>query len=198
MVGLAHVGEDELPHVVVALAGVHQLADRDPQALFEHVAGAGADAVAADVGVVDRRAEEGDHLAAAEHGVQHGDVEQLAGRLVRIVGDQHVALDQRVGRVLVEDRGRRPGERVDVAGRAGDGLGDHPAAPVEHRVGEVAGLAHDGRERGPLQRPGLLVDRGDQALPQHLELDRIERPVMMLLSATSEPSAATSTAQPGG
>ena len=111
----------------------------------------------------------------AEHRVQHGDVEQLPGRLVRVVGDQHVALDERVGRVLVEHRRRRPGERVDVARRAGDGLGDHPAAPVEHRVGEVARLAHDRRERRPLQRLRLLVDRGDQALPQHLELDRVER-----------------------
>ena len=48
-----------------------------------------------------------------------------------------------------------------------------PAA-VEHGVGEVAGLAHDRAERRPLQRPGLLVDRGDQALPQDLELDRVE------------------------
>ena len=61
VVGLAHVGEDELPHVVVALAGAHQLDDRDPQPFLEHVAAAGADAVAADVGVVDRRAEQGDH-----------------------------------------------------------------------------------------------------------------------------------------
>ena len=64
VVGLTDVGEDELPHVVVALACHHQPADRDPQALLEHVAAAGADAVAADVGVVDRRAEEGDHPAA--------------------------------------------------------------------------------------------------------------------------------------
>ena len=63
VVGLAHVGQDELPHVGVALAGDHQPADRDPDALLEHVAGAGADAVAADVGVVDRRAEEGDEHA---------------------------------------------------------------------------------------------------------------------------------------
>ena len=60
VVGLADVGQDEPPHVVVALARPHQLADRDPQAFLEHVAGAGADAVAADVGVVDRAAEERD------------------------------------------------------------------------------------------------------------------------------------------
>ena len=192
--------QDELPHVGVALAGDHQPQIGIQMPFLEHVAGAGADAVAADVGVVDRRAEEGDDATVAEHRVQHGDVEQLAGRLVRVVGDQHVALDQRVGRVLVEDRRRGAGERVDVAGRAGDRLGDHAAATVEHRVGEVAGLAHDRRERGALQRPGLLVDRGDQALPQHLELDRVEgsgHRAAPVLSATSDPSAATLAVQPG-
>ena len=62
VIGLAHVGQDELPDVVVAFALLHQLADRDPQALLEHVSPTGTDAVAPDVGVVDRRAEEGDDL----------------------------------------------------------------------------------------------------------------------------------------
>ena len=63
VVGLADVGEDELPHVVVALAAPHQLDDRDPQTLLEHVATTGTDAVAADVGVVDGGSEQGDHAA---------------------------------------------------------------------------------------------------------------------------------------
>ena len=155
---------------------LHQLADRDPQAFLEHVAAAGADAVAADVGVVDRRAEEARSTRPPRNtGYEHGDVEQLAGRLVRIVGDQHVArsTSESVG-YSSRIAAAAARQRVDVAGRAGDGLGHHPAAPVEHRVGEVAGLAHDRAEGGPLQRLGLLVDRGDQALPQHLELDRVE------------------------
>ena len=108
VVGLADVGEDEPPHVVVALAAPHQLDDRDPEPFLEHVAAAGADAVAADVGVVDRRAEEGDQPAVAPHRHEHGDVEQLAGGLVRVVGDQHVAGLERVDRVLVEDVDRPP------------------------------------------------------------------------------------------
>ena len=47
-------------------------------------------------------------------------------------------------------------------------------ATIEHGVGEVACLAHDRAEGGPLQRAGLLVDRRDQALPEDLELDRVE------------------------
>ncbi len=59
------------------------LHDRDPQTLFEHVATTGADAVAADVGVVDGGAEQGDDPAVAPHRHEHRDVEQLARRLVR-------------------------------------------------------------------------------------------------------------------
>ena len=64
VVGLADVGEDELPHIGIALraagaVALHQPADRDPQAFLEAVPAARADAVAADVGVVDGGAEQG-------------------------------------------------------------------------------------------------------------------------------------------
>ena len=95
----------------------------------------------------------------------------------------------------------RERERVDVAGRAGHRLRHHPGPAVEHGVGEVAGLPDDRAEGGPLQRLGLLVDRGDQALPQHLELDGVERAAghgaILPRVATSEPSVPTSTDQPG-
>ena len=201
VVGLAHVGEDELPDVRVALTGDVELADRDPQALLEHVPAARADAVAADVGVVDGRAEEGDDPPVLEHRHEHRDVEELAGRLVRVVRDQHVAGGQRVGRVLVEDGRGAERERVDVAGRAGHRLRHHPGPAVEHGVGEVAGLPDDRAEGGPLERLGLLVHRGDQALPQDLELDGVERAAghgaILPRVATSEPSVPTSTDQPG-
>jgi hypothetical protein len=174
VIWLTDVGEDELPHVRVALAARHQLADRDPQAFLEAVPPTGADAVAADVGVVDRRAEQRDHAAVAPRRHEHRDVEQLAGGLVRVVGDQHVARLERVDRVLGEDVGDADRERVDVAGGAGDGLRHHPTAAIEHGVGEVARLAHDRAERGALQRTSLLVDGRDQALPQDLQLHGVE------------------------
>ena len=79
------------------------------------------------------------------------------------------------------------------------------AAPIEQGVGQVAGLPHDRAERGSLERLGLLVDGRDEALPEDLELDRIEpagaghvgHVVDLLRRATSEPSSATSTDQPG-
>ena len=202
VIRLPNVRHDEVPHVGVALSGNHQPHDGDPQSLFEHVTPAGADAVAADVGVVDRRSEERDDPAVAEDRVQHRDVEQLAGRLVRVVGDEHVTLDEGVGRVHVEDRRCSPRERVDVPGGARDGLGDHPAASVEDGVGQVARLTHDRRECGPLQSAGLLVDGGDQALPQHFEFDRIEAHYMLpsvvaVRTAIIDPSVATSAVHPG-
>ena len=38
-------------------------------------------------------------------------------------------------------------QRVDVAGRARDCLGDHAAPPVEDGIREIAGLANDRTER---------------------------------------------------
>ena len=168
------------------------LHDRDPQPFLEDVAAAGADAVSADVGVVDRRAEEGDDPVVPPHGHEHGHVEQLPGGLVRVVGDEHVTGLDRVERVLVEDVDDGHGEAVDVTGRAGHGLGDHPAPPVEHAVGEVTGLTHDRAERRSLKRFGLFVDGGDQALPEDLELDRVERGathVCVLLSTGGDEAA---------
>ncbi len=80
VVGLADVRQDEPPHVGVAFASLHQLDDRDPQAFLEHVAPTGADAVAADVGVVDRRAEERDHAVLAVVPVRHTGTRTVTSR----------------------------------------------------------------------------------------------------------------------
>ena len=63
VIGLTDVGKDELPDVVVAFAFLHQLADRDPQTLFEHVPTPSTDPVAADVGVVNGGTEQRDDAA---------------------------------------------------------------------------------------------------------------------------------------
>ena len=104
---------------------------------------------------------------------QHGDVEEVPGRQPRIVGDEHVAGLERLRRERLDEVLAGGGQRVDVAGRAGDGLRHHAAAPVEQRVGEVAGLAHDRAEGDALQRLGLLVDDADQVAPEDLELDAV-------------------------
>ena len=179
VVGLADIGQDELPHVLVALACFHELADGDPQALFKAVPGPRADAVAPHVGVVDGGAEVGDgHGVApgsrgAPHRHQHGHVQQLARGEIGVVGNQHVARLESLGGEFVKHVGRPDGQGVDVSRRAGNRLGHHAAPLVEHRVGQVAGLAHNGAERGPLERPGLLVHHRDERLPQDFQLNRV-------------------------
>ena len=58
-----HTSSLRSPAFISLQIGIHR-------PFLEHVAAAGADAVAADVGVVDRRAEEGDHPPVAEHRIR--------------------------------------------------------------------------------------------------------------------------------
>jgi hypothetical protein len=107
-----------------------------------HVAGAGADAVTADVGVMNGRADIGEDAVAVEDRRQHRDVEEMPGREPGIVGRDDVARLEIVGEDANEMRaGNR--QRIDVAGRAGVGLRHHAAAPVEQRAGQ------DRRPRAP-------------------------------------------------
>ena len=84
-----------------------------------------------------------------------------------------------------------------MAGSSGDRLGDHAATAIEDGVGEVTRLPDYGAERRPLERTGLLVDRGDEGLPEDLQLNGIETTHRDPLVAMRLPSSATSTAHPG-
>ena len=140
-----------------------------------HVARAGADAVAADIGVMDASSRKSRPACSLwKIGTITVMSKKCAGREPRIVGDQHVARLERLRRKRLDEMlaGRR--ERVDVAGRAGDGLRDHAAAPVEQRVGKVASLAHDRAECDALQR--LAPARSTmlmRLLQSDLELDAV-------------------------
>src|SRR3990172_6889546 len=61
--------------------------------------------------------------------------------------------------------------------------------------GEAPRLAHDGRERRPLERRRLLVDDPDQAVPADLERDGIEAHAGT--STTSARPASTRQRAPG-
>jgi hypothetical protein len=167
----ADVGGDHLVEGLHRPPGVVELHHRDGESFLEHGAGVRREPAPADVERVAGVGEHGDDAAPAEDGRRDRDVVQLGRRLPGVVGDEDVAGPERVdgeARDEVDHPGRH---RVDVARRAGDGLGDHAAAPVEHAGGEVAGLAHDRRERRAHERGGLLVDRGDQPVPQNVERD---------------------------
>ena len=194
LVRRAHVVADNVVQQRVGLARLVELRAGDPEPLLVNVARARADAVAADIGVVDGRSEESDRAALAEHRGQHRDVEEVAGRQPRVVGHQHVALGEVVGREGLDEMGARGGQRIDVARRPRHRLGDHPALAVEQRAGEVARLAHHRAERDALQRAGLLGNRGDQVRPENFELDSVHAHPSHL--ATMQPSSRTSARQP--
>ena len=58
-----------------------------------------------------------------------------------------------------------------MAGRAGDGLRHHAALGVEQPDRKITGLTHRGGEGGAQQRLRLLLDDGEQAVPDHLQLN---------------------------
>src|SRR6516165_1152872 len=69
--------------------------------------------------------------------------------------------------------GRRHG--VDMAGRAGDGLRQHPPLAIEDAGRQVARLAHDGGKCRAQQCLRLLLDHGDEPVPHDLQLDVTDR-----------------------
>ena len=147
---------------------------RDVEAFLVDLAGVGAHAAAADIDDVAGRGEQRHHLAAPEGRRDEGEVVQMAGALPRVVGQEDVAFLHGLRRELVEEVAHRARHRVDVAGRAGDGLRQHGAVEVEHAGRQVAGLARRGREAGADQRQRLLLDDRDQAVPHQLQADRRE------------------------
>ena len=128
---------------------------------------------------------------------QNRDVKELASRFVRVVCNQNVTRLESLRGDLGEHVRRPNCQRVDVARRSGNGLGDHPAPPIKDCIGKVTSLPHDRAEGRPLEGPGLLVDRGNQRLPQDLQIDWVETGHWLSLMATRLPSSATSIDQPG-
>ena len=128
-----------------------------------------------------------DHPAFAEHRRHHREVVQMAAGEPRVVGDVDIALAHDLVGVAGEEVLHRNGHRVDVAGRAGDRLGEHPALGVEDAGGEVARLAHGGAEGGAQKRLRLLLHHRDQAVPHDLRLDLCEPGVGRAVHQASSP-----------
>ena len=95
----------------------------------------------------------------------------MAGALPGIVGDVDVAFENVLRTDVVDEMADRFGHGVDMAGRAGDRLGQHAAFAVEHPGGQIARLAHAGRKGGAHQGAGLFLDHRDQPVPHDLHVD---------------------------
>jgi hypothetical protein len=91
-------------------------------------------------------------------------------------------------------------QRVDVPRCAGVGLRHHAAARVEQGRGQVARLAHDGREGDALQGLGLFADDADQVGPEDFKFDTVEFLAHDAFSrvATTQPKRSTDAVHPGG
>ena len=169
----AHVGPDHLQEKLIGLPRRHQLADGDAQPLLVHLTRLAGEQAAADVRGMAGGGEIRDRASASEDGGDHRHVVDLPRGEPRVVGEQDVAVLERrrgVGGEQVLDAG---GHRIDVARGAGQRLRHHAAAPVEDTAGEILRVADDGAEGGAHQRDLLLVDDGEQAVPEDFENDRV-------------------------
>ena len=167
----AGAGADEVEEGLVRPARLEAFHDRDVEAFLEHRAPFRPHAEAADVDDMRGVGEQPDDPAVVEGRADDRQVVQMAGAEPGVVGDEVVALAHRVGREFREEMADALHHRVDVAGRAGDGLRQHAAVQVEDAGGEIARLAHRGAEGGADHRLRLLLDHGDQPVPHDLPLD---------------------------
>ncbi len=171
--GIAYVRTQDVEQCLVGLASAEQVADRQVDAFLEDLRAVGPEAEAADVGDVRGGREQRNRLAAVKHGRDNGEVIEMPGAVPRVVRHEHVAGLERVDRMLVEEEADTRRHRVDMAGRAGHGLGEHASSCVEHARGKIARFANRRRERRAHQRLCLFLDDGEQAVPHDLQVDAV-------------------------
>ena len=173
LVRIAHVAVQHAQQRLVGLAGLVELHRRDQHAFVEQLADHRRVLHAADVADMPDRAHQRDQPAVAEHRAHERDVEQVPGAEPRVVGHQHVAFLQRLGREMLEQRlhAARQGEVEQRHGARA--VRQRVALRVEDLVGEVLALRDDQRIGGAADRLPHLLDDRDQPRPHDLEPDRI-------------------------
>ena len=171
LVFFAHIDADDVHQVVVEFASVGPLHDRDSEAFFVDLACLGPIPSAADIDHMGGGSEESDEFVLDEHWRGHGDVVEVAGALPRIVREIDVTGVDAFGPDVVDEVGHCSRHRVDMAGCAGHGLGDHAALAVEDACGQVASFSHRCAERGADQGHGLFFEDRDKPVPHNLKVD---------------------------
>lgn len=172
VVGLADVTQDDVIQKLIELTSFVKLRRRNPEPLLMYVIRRGADSDAADIDVMVCRTDVADDRLATKDRSQDREIEEVPGAVPRIVGDKNVARIQIAGKEFGEVAAGI-GQTVDVTRRSRFGLGDHPAALIEERVGEIAGIANDGAECRSLHGLRLLDDDAPKIRPQDFEFDAI-------------------------
>ena len=173
LLGIAHILAEQTEQGFVRLARFDQLHRRNLEAFLEDFARMQRILGAADVGDVADGAHEPDETASLEHRRHDGDVEEMAGAEPRIVGDEHVAGLQRLGRIAFE-QGLHGARQRQVEHRHGARrMGQRLALRIEQFAGEVLRLRDHQREGGAADGEPHLLDHVDEAAPHDLERDRI-------------------------
>ena len=170
----ADVVEDHLVEVLVQLAGLVPAEPVVDLRLGVDVERVGVDPGegAADVEHVRRHRREPHELALPEDRHRDGDVRAVRGAVVRVVVDDHVALDD-LPLEVAHEAADVPGERADVHRRRVR-LAELAALRVEDPGAEVLGLADDRRVGHPEQDARhLLRDRVERAA-EDAHRDRVD------------------------
>src|SRR5471032_476260 len=113
----------------------------------------------------------------------------MAGAEPDVVGDQHIAGGERLGREEAQEMLHRLGQRADEARDALGGLDQRLARLVGDHAGEIVAFAHQRGERRAHHRHRRLVDRRDQAPPKEFQFNGIKGAGHHFASAKIDPSA---------
>ncbi len=180
-VGQPVVDLQGIEHVPPLLAPVDHLDHGEAHALAPDVVGrdvvpAGDGAARVAVVALDRADE--DHppvagLVGREHGGEHVVVGQVPAAVVRVVGDEHVALAELVDAEEVEREAHREGRRQHEL-RDADAQRREPAAGVEHGRVALVRLVEDRRGRGAAHVRGHLEAHRLHAAADDLRGDDVD------------------------
>src|SRR5215813_5457487 len=172
---MAHVGGDQLHHVVAQATCIVELERGDADAFLPDLRGpgvVGAVGGAADVALVGAiDGPEGEALA-HEHGQEGGEVWEVIAAVIRIVEEKHVAGPD-APREVVGHGLDRHGQRTHVD-RHVLGLSGEPALAVEDGGGEIAARVGDLRVGGAQHRLAHLLHDGFEPMLDHRDGDAIE------------------------
>ena len=195
----ANVARDQPHEIVVHHAVPHQPHRRDAQAFLVDLRQAARERGrhrAADIGVVDVVADEGDELAVEENGLPHMHVGRM-GRDIACIG---VAGDADIALAIVEERDDAAIIEARVPGRAeGERGGDGQAGRRQHLAGEILRLLDESAVRGAHQRPAHAFSRGRAVVGENLKVGAVElRHATPAVAMRRLAYSSTRTLMPGG
>lgn len=155
----------------ILVAAVERLHRRDDQSLFVNLLRRAGEA-SSDIRHVRHAFGESHEPPFMEQRCDDRDVVEVSHDPPRIVGDQHVAGLERIGRVMLQHLLHRDRNRSGLGSDADIG-GKEPSVRIEQQRAEIASFDDYFRHRGPDHGIGGFVDNGDQPVPEDFEIYRV-------------------------